>query len=73
MTGRDQDVQDYVAKDPNLGKVLGKAYEAVKFHDNIAFGCFGGRHRSVAVAEMFGSAMRRAGREVEIIHRELGA
>ena len=73
LTGLDQDVRDYVSKDTNFVKVLSKAYGAVKLHSNIGFGCLGGRHRSVAVAEAFASAMRATGKEVEVVHRELAA
>lgn len=36
-----------------------------------AFGCTGGRHRSVAVAEEVADRLRAAGLEVEVVHRGL--
>jgi len=38
---------------------------------SIAFGCYGGKHRSVAIAEEVGRRLREMGFEVEIVHRDL--
>ncbi len=43
----------------------GKAYLS------IAIGCTGGRHRSVAVVEALAADLRRAGREVNVDHRDV--
>jgi UPF0042 nucleotide-binding protein len=61
MTGKDKDVQDFVKKDALLDRT-----------GSVAFGCLGGRHRSVAMAELVAEGMRRSGAEVQVIHRELG-
>jgi UPF0042 nucleotide-binding protein len=45
----------------------GKAYV------NIAFGCTGGRHRSVFVAEEIAAVLRREGYEPTVRHRNLGS
>jgi UPF0042 nucleotide-binding protein len=38
----------------------------------VAFGCTGGQHRSIAIAEEIAKRMRRAGHEpVSVWHREL--
>jgi hypothetical protein len=37
----------------------------------VAFGCTGGRHRSVVVAEEVGRLLREAGLDVEVSHRDL--
>ena len=42
-----------------------------KAHLTIAFGCTGGQHRSVAVAELLGKALANKGWRVSIGHREL--
>ena len=44
----------------------GKAYL------NIAFGCTGGHHRSVAVVEEMASRLRVRGSELTVTHRDIG-
>jgi UPF0042 nucleotide-binding protein len=47
--------------------VQGKAYV------NVAFGCTGGRHRSVFVAEEITKALQSAGYAPSLVHRNLTA
>jgi len=42
-----------------------------KFYLTVAFGCTGGRHRSVVIAEELADLMRKSGREVSVRHRDL--
>lgn len=51
--------------------VLPAHVEEGKSHLTIAFGCTGGQHRSVAVAEKLGKVLSEAGWPVAIRHREL--
>lgn len=82
LTGQDQPVRDYVFAQPaaeqfldrltNLLDLLLPAYQAEgKAYLSIAFGCTGGRHRSVAIAEEVASRMRAAGSQARVAHRDL--
>ncbi len=82
MTGLDQAVSDYVEADPAYEDAVTKIrdlllyllplYDAQgKAYVNIAFGCTGGRHRSVHVAEQFGKWLRDAGFSPTVAHRNL--
>ena len=55
-----------------MAELLLPAYsEEGKAHLSIGFGCTGGQHRSVTVAEMLARALAEAGWQVSIRHREL--
>lgn len=82
LTGESQPVIDYVSADPNFAGFFGKvvdlttsllpAYQAEgKSYFTIAFGCTGGKHRSVATAKKTAKALADAGWQVSIRHREL--
>lgn len=82
-TGLDADVAAYVQADPAYGaaiasfetmlSILLPRYKAEgKSYVTIAFGCTGGRHRSVHVAERMGAWLREQGFSPTIEHRDLG-
>ncbi len=82
LNGQDPAVQDYVRADPrfqqffdrvlDLTRLLLPAYrEEGKSHFSIAFGCTGGQHRSVAMAQTLAKALAEDGLQVSIRHREL--
>ena len=81
LTGRDPAVAAYVATDPDykpfvehlqglIGPLLPRFDAEGKSYLTIAIGCTGGRHRSVALAEVLADWLRRAGRSVTLTHRD---
>lgn len=84
LTGLDAAVGSYVATDPayleamarivDLLLLLLPRYEAEgKSYVTIAFGCTGGRHRSVHVAEYVAVQLREAGFSLRVGHRDLAS
>jgi UPF0042 nucleotide-binding protein len=83
LTGLDPDVRayafDHPAAEPFLDQVTGllelllPEYEREgKAYLTIAFGCTGGRHRSVAVAEEIATRLREHGCDPVVSHRDIG-
>jgi UPF0042 nucleotide-binding protein len=80
--GRDPAVAAHVEADPNFAGFFLRLQEMVlmllpaqlqegKAHLTIGFGCTGGQHRSVAVAEKLSKVLAEAGWQVSKRHREL--
>lgn len=81
-TGQEQVVQDYVKADPTYGPFFGSVQDMLglllpafkeegKSYLSVGFGCTGGKHRSVTLAEMLTKSLAEAGWQVSIRHREL--
>jgi len=81
LTGRDPAVAAFIAQDEKYAPFLERLEDLLVFllpamqaegkaHALIAFGCTGGKHRSVAVAEALGAALAETGWQVSIRHRE---
>ncbi|HKH05341.1 MAG TPA: RNase adapter RapZ [Acidimicrobiales bacterium] len=81
LTGLDEPVRDYVLRQPPAKEFLGHletmmrqllpAYVAEgKAYLTIAFGCTGGRHRSVAISEEVARRLRRQGFSPAVLHRD---
>lgn len=81
-TGLDEPVARYIAEDPAyetavsqieqlLLTLLPRYFAEGKSYVTIAFGCTGGKHRSVHVTERVGSFLRKHGFSPSISHRNL--
>src|SRR4051794_27757065 len=84
LTGTDQGVRDYLAADPAWNETLDRIesllidwipryWAAGKSYVTVAFGCTGGRHRSVAAAVEMVERLRKAGFAPNVRHRDLAS
>lgn len=84
LTGQDAPVGQHIEKDPafhlafnqmlDLLTTLIPRYSAQgKAYVHVAFGCTGGRHRSVFTAERMAKGLREAGFSPTVRHRNLGS
>ncbi|MCR5482528.1 MAG: RNase adapter RapZ [Clostridia bacterium] len=82
LTGNSQKVRKYVMKHEEAKKFLDSIYDLIsfmipsyikegKYHLNIAFGCTGGQHRSVTMANEFADRCRAEGRRITLEHRDI--
>ncbi len=82
LTGLDRRVAEYIEADPNYAPFMDRLQDLALFllplyeqegksYLNIAIGCTGGRHRSVAVTERLGLYLIDRGWPVRIGHREI--
>jgi RNase adapter protein RapZ len=84
MTGLDEPVGDYIASDDGYEEAVSRIEDLLltllpryrsegKSYVSIAFGCTGGRHRSVHVAERVAARLREAGFSPTVEHRDLAS
>ncbi len=82
LTGKDAEIGAFIRRDPALAPafehiralllaVLPRFAAQGKSYVHIAFGCTGGRHRSVYMAEQIGAVLREAGFSPTMLHRNL--
>jgi UPF0042 nucleotide-binding protein len=82
MDGGDAPVGEYIATDPGYAPFVSNLQEMLKHvlpgyvregrsHLHIAFGCTGGKHRSVFLTETIAESLANRGWRVSIRHREL--
>ncbi|MGD0798993.1 MAG: RNase adapter RapZ [Acidobacteriaceae bacterium] len=82
LTGRHPKVAKYIRKFPQTQEFLDKATEMLKFllphyieegksYLTVAFGCTGGQHRSVFIAEEMKKRLAAEGHRVKTTHRDM--
>jgi UPF0042 nucleotide-binding protein len=81
LTGQDDAVAEHIRADPAFGASFPQLRDLLldllpryaaqgKRYVTIAFGCTGGRHRSIVVAEAFAARLRESGWTVIVRHRD---
>jgi RNase adapter protein RapZ len=81
LTGRDPKVAKYIRSFPQTREFIRRISELLvyllphyiregKSYLTITFGCTGGQHRSVMIAEDVGKGLRKAGYRVKVVHRD---
>jgi RNase adapter protein RapZ len=84
LTGEDEPVRAYLRQEPAWGEAMDRTeallidwipryWAAGKSYVTVAFGCTGGRHRSVAAATEMAERLRRAGLAPNVRHRDLAS
>jgi UPF0042 nucleotide-binding protein len=84
LTGNDAPVREYIEQDEAWASVMDRLesllidwipryWAAGKTYLTVAFGCTGGRHRSVCAANEMAERLRRAGFSPNIRHRDLSS
>jgi UPF0042 nucleotide-binding protein len=84
LSGNDIPVRDYLAEQPEWREALDRIeallidwipryWAADKSYVTVAFGCTGGRHRSVAAAVEMAERLRKAGFHPNVRHRDLAS
>ncbi|MDD2218327.1 MAG: RNase adapter RapZ [Eubacteriales bacterium] len=82
LSGNNKKVQDFVMRHEESQRFLETVYRLVdnlipfyakegKYHLNISFGCTGGHHRSVTIANKFSEKSIAQGKRITIEHRDL--
>jgi UPF0042 nucleotide-binding protein len=82
LTGRDAPVRDFLLNSEAFNKFLALTENWVRWawpliqqegraYHNIAIGCTGGQHRSVALVEILSQRLRRDIAKLVVVHREL--
>jgi UPF0042 nucleotide-binding protein len=84
LTGEDEPVRDYLDAEPSWSETVERIesllidwipryWAAGKSYVTVAFGCTGGRHRSVAAAVEIADRLRNAGFAPNVRHRDLAS
>ena len=81
LTGRDPKVARYIRSFPQSREFIARISKLLvyllphyiregKSYLTISFGCTGGQHRSVMIAEEVSKRLRQAGYRVKVLHRD---
>ena len=84
LTGQDARVAEHIERDPSFRLTFPQIFDLLitllpryaaqgKTYVHVAFGCTGGRHRSVFTAERMAQDLRTAGFSPTVQHRNLGS
>jgi UPF0042 nucleotide-binding protein len=82
LTGKDRKVMDYINEDESIAPFLANLKHMLEItlplynHEGknyltIAFGCTGGKHRSVFIAEIIAGWLKQNGQQAHVIHRDM--
>jgi UPF0042 nucleotide-binding protein len=82
LTGRHPRVAKYIRSFPQTKEFIDRISDLLiyllphyihegKSYLTVAFGCTGGQHRSVMIAEEVGKRLRKAGYRVKVVHRDM--
>ncbi len=82
LTGNNKRVVEYIFRNEIAGRFVDSTHDLLqsivpgyinegKYHLNIAFGCTGGHHRSVAIANAMAEKFKEDGMRVRVHHRDL--
>jgi len=82
LTGRHPRVAKYIRSFPQTQEFILRISDLLiyllphyihegKSYLTIGFGCTGGQHRSVMIAEEVGKRLRKAGYRVKVVHRDM--
>ncbi len=82
LSGNNKKIVNYIFRSELAGKFVDSVHMMIKtmapgyinegkYHLNIAFGCTGGHHRSVAIANAVAEAFKEDGMRVHVSHRDL--
>ena len=82
LTGRDPRVAKYIRSFPQTKEIIRRWVSDLlyllphyihegKSYLTVGFGCTGGQHRSVMIAEEVGKLLHKAGYRVKVVHRDM--
>lgn len=82
LSGKDAEIQEYLYECEYMEEFLRKTEQLFEFifsvygttgkkQFHVAIGCTGGRHRSVAIAELLARHFRSLGKNASVVHRDI--